>query len=118
MRIENEVNLHHSTSDRDVKLAPRVWKHFSSTEIIKIKRHVEECVRNVLTNTSVLMLFYSFLMAATAFLAASSRFSAAVMGRPLSVRILLASVTLVPVRKKTMAGEKKNLLQTGRTDRE
>lgn len=32
-----------------------------------------------------------FLMAATAFLAASSRLSAAVMGRPLSVRILLAS---------------------------
>lgn len=41
--------------------------------------------------------FY-FLMAATAFLAASSRFSAAVMGRPLSVRILLASWTLVPRR--------------------
>lgn len=44
-----------------------------------------------------LMVFY-FLMAATAFLAASSRFSAAVMGRPLSVRILLASWTLVPIR--------------------
>lgn len=41
--------------------------------------------------------FY-FLMAATAFLAASSRLSAAVMGRPLSVRILLASWTLVPRR--------------------
>lgn len=37
-------------------------------------------------------------MAATAFTAASSRFSAAVMGRPLSVRILLASCTLVPGR--------------------
>lgn len=37
-----------------------------------------------------------FLMAATAFLAASSRSSAAKMGRPLSVRILLASWTLVP----------------------
>ncbi|TNN39184.1 hypothetical protein EYF80_050639 [Liparis tanakae] len=33
-------------------------------------------------------------MAATAFLAASSRFSAAVMGRPLSVRMRLASWTL------------------------
>lgn len=32
-----------------------------------------------------------FLMAATAFFAASSRFSADVMGRPLSDRILLAS---------------------------
>lgn len=41
--------------------------------------------------------FY-FLMAATAFLAASSRSSAAVMGRPLSFRILLASWTLVPDR--------------------
>lgn len=37
-------------------------------------------------------------MAATAFLAASSRSSAAVMGRPLSVRIRLASWTLVPGR--------------------
>lgn len=49
--------------------------------------------------------FY-FLMAATAFTAASSRFSAAVMGRPLSVRILLASCTLVPGRdeKRTVTG--------------
>lgn len=42
--------------------------------------------------------FY-FLMAATAFIAASSRSSAAVMGRPLSVRIRLASCTLVPETK-------------------
>lgn len=46
----------------------------------------------------MLMMVFYFLMAATAFLAASSRFSAAVMGRPLSVRILLASWTLVPGR--------------------
>lgn len=39
--------------------------------------------------------FY-FLMAATAFTAASSRSLAAMMGRPLSVRIRLASCTLVP----------------------
>ncbi len=45
-----------------------------------------------------LMVFY-FLMAATAFLAASSRLSAAVMGRPLSLRIFLASWTLVPGRR-------------------
>lgn len=54
--------------------------------------------------------FY-FLMAATAFLAASSRFSAAVMGRPLSVRILLASWTLVPGRHRkdgVTAGDDKN----------
>lgn len=43
--------------------------------------------------------FY-FLMAATAFVAASSRSSAAVMGRPLSVRIRLASCTLVPGRRR------------------
>lgn len=43
--------------------------------------------------------FY-FLIADTAFLAASSRSSAAVMGRPLSLRILLASCTLVPNRQK------------------
>lgn len=42
-------------------------------------------------------------MAATAFAAASSRFSAAVMGRPLSVRILLASCTLVPGREEKRA---------------
>lgn len=52
--------------------------------------------------------FY-FLMAATAFMAASSRFSAAVMGRPLSVRILLASWTLVPGR------HRKTLLQQATT---
>lgn len=47
-------------------------------------------------------------MAATAFLAASSRFSAAVMGRPLSVRILLASCTLVPSRhRKTLLQQAK-----------
>lgn len=46
--------------------------------------------------------FY-FLMAATAFTAASSRSSAAMMGRPLSVRIRLASCTLVPeTRRKTV----------------
>lgn len=49
-------------------------------------------------------LFY-FLMAATAFWAASSRLSAAVMGRPLSLRILLASCTLVPKR----CGQNKNM---------
>lgn len=48
-------------------------------------------------STIRLRVFY-FLMAATAFLAASSRFSAAVMGRPLSFRILLASWTFVPGR--------------------
>lgn len=42
--------------------------------------------------------FY-FLVADTAFLAASSRLSADVIGRPLSDRILLASWTLVPYRK-------------------
>lgn len=55
-----------------------------------------------------LRVFY-FLMAATAFMAASSRFSAAVMGRPLSVRILLASWTLVPGR------HRKTLLQQATT---
>ncbi len=45
-----------------------------------------------------LRVFY-YLMAATAFLAASSRLSAAVMGRPLSLRIFLASWTLVPGRQ-------------------
>lgn len=40
-----------------------------------------------------------FLMAATALMAASSRFSADVMGRPLSLRILLASCTLVPAER-------------------
>lgn len=47
--------------------------------------------------------FY-FLMAATALTAASSRFSAAVMGRPLSVRILLASCTLVPDKRREENG--------------
>lgn len=47
------------------------------------------------TDRGAQLSFY-FLMAATAFIAASSRSSAAVMGRPLSVRIRFASCTLVP----------------------
>lgn len=47
------------------------------------------------------------MMAATAFLAASSRSSAAKMGRPLSVRILLASWTLVPEKGQKKKREEK-----------
>lgn len=55
-----------------------------------------------------------FLMAATAFLAASSRSSAAKMGRPLSVRILLASWTLVP--EKGQKKGRKTVLQQATTN--
>lgn len=61
-----------------------------------------------------LWIFY-FLMAATAFMAASSRFSAAVIGRPLSVRILLASWTLVPGRNKETRLQQRWLLKIGLT---
>lgn len=48
-------------------------------------------------------------MAATAFLAASSRSSADVIGRPLSDRILFASSTFVPAD----TGEKTHTVTTG-----
>lgn len=51
-------------------------------------------------------------MAATAFLAASSRSSAAVMGRPLSLRIRLASWTLVPGKQRRALLQQTTLFKT------